>query len=105
MVPAKANLLARLHLLAYLKLYPIVYVRMRSNLMPFRNHALNQGCVVVYVAPILPVEHKSSLDAIGCELVENLTGVDVRTVIESQCNSTWNGAALDYGSERYSRWR
>lgn len=70
---------------------------MRSNLVPFCDHALYNRHIISgsNVPVVLSVDEESSMNAIACKLVENLASVDVWAIIKGKSNGPWHCAARD----------
>jgi len=74
---------------------------MRANLMAV-SHALNLSFIVVDAVVVLTVDEESSPHASSFNLIQNIGGIDIWTIIESNSECSWNSTASNNLSYWYS---
>ena len=70
---------------------------MRADLMIFTNHTLYQSSAIVRedIVPVSTIDKERGTDVVVLERVQDLTCEPIRSIIEGQGNSSWDGATLD----------
>lgn len=83
------------------------YLRVRTNLVTFGNHTMDQGLVIGVedVGPVVAVDKERGVHVVALQRVEDLGRINIRPVVERQRHGSRHRAAGDDGSDRDRRAR
>lgn len=70
--------------------------------MPFRDHTLDRGCVVVDVVIVLAIDEEGRLLVIRLQQVQERLGVNRWAIVKGQCHDTSDRTLLNDGADSQS---